>query len=195
MGEIHPIPKEKLICGVLLSREVPLSRVLPRLEAVWGPADHAGPRLEFPFTGYYQPEMGEDIGRVYLSFRDLVEPERLREIKRQSNLLEEEFLEEGKRRVNLDPGLLSLHRVILASTKDAGHRIPLGEGIYGEITLIYRSGHWHTLEWTYPDYGSSVCREEMAEIRRLFKLQRRREGGSSGEGSPGPEASDTLTSR
>jgi len=187
MGEIHSIPKEKLICGVLLSREVPLSRVLPRLESVWGPADHTGPRLEFPYTGYYEPEMGADIGRVYLSFRDLVEPERLREIKRQSNLLEEDFREGEGRRVNLDPGLLSLHRVILASTKDAGHRIPLGGGIYGEITLIYRSGQWQTLEWTYPDYGSSACRQEMAEIRRLFKLQRRRDGGSSGGGISGPE--------
>ena len=47
-------------------------------------------------------------------------------------------MQSSRRRVNIDRGFLSLSRLILATTKDNAHRIPLEKGIYGEITLLYQ---------------------------------------------------------
>jgi hypothetical protein len=47
---------------------------------------------------------------------------------------------------------LTLERVVLASTKDFSHRMYLQGGIFGEVTLICRTGGFHCLDWTYPDY-------------------------------------------
>ena len=180
MGEIVPFEREKLICGVLLSRDSGLDAVRDVLEKAFGPADFISPEFDFIYTRYYDAEMGTGIRRVYLSFQRLISPEQLPGIKITANRLETDFLTEAGRQVNLDPGLLSLGRVILASSKDAGHRIPLSGGIYGEVTLVYRFGRWQPLEWTYPDYQSEECREQMAEIRRIFKEQRKTVANLSG---------------
>jgi hypothetical protein len=73
--------------------------------------------------------------------------------------------------VNIDPGLLSLSRFILASSKDGSHRVPLCEGVFAEITLVYERGGYRALPWTYPDYRSSEYLDILAEIRKLYKAQ------------------------
>ena len=75
-------------------------------------------------------------------------------IKRETNDIEDRFREQGLRKVNLDPGLLSLPRFVLATTKDNAHRIPLEGGIYAEITLLFGKGTFRPLPWTYPDFRS-----------------------------------------
>ncbi len=62
-------------------------------------------------------------------------------------------MSDGKRQVNLDPGILSEERLILATGKNYTHRIYLRNGIYGDLTLIYGKGSYRTLPWTYPDYS------------------------------------------
>ena len=53
-----------------------------------------------------------------------------------------------KRSINLDPGYITLGKLVLASTKDHAHRIYLGQGIYAEVTLEYREGGWRSRDWT-----------------------------------------------
>ena len=81
---------------------------------------------------------------------------RLADIKRQTNAWEAEYAALGlhpePRPLNLDPGYITLAKLVLASTKDHAHRIYLGDGIYAEVTLAYRDRRWQPLEWTYPDY-------------------------------------------
>jgi hypothetical protein len=115
--------------------------------------------------------MGVPITRFFVSFLRLIDPGSLAGIKRQTNRLEELFAESGKRKVNIDPGLLNLSRFILASSKDGSHRIPLSGGIFAEVTLVYESGSYRPLEWTYPDYRSCEYRDILADIRRLYKAQ------------------------
>jgi len=55
--------------------------------------------------------------------------------------------------VNIDPGYIALEHVILATTKGYAHRIYLKNGIYADLTLIYRDGTYRPLDWTYPDYA------------------------------------------
>jgi hypothetical protein len=77
--------------------------------------------------------MGPGIGRYFVSFRRLVNPENLASIKIVTNEMEKEFASNAKRSVNLDPGLLALSRFVLATTKDTAQRIALRDGIYAEL--------------------------------------------------------------
>ena len=63
--------------------------------------------------------------------------------------------------------------MVLATTKDYSHRIYLGQGIYGEVTLRYRNGGFHPWEWTYPDYASPRYLEIFAQIRGIYVAQLR----------------------
>ena len=77
----------------------------------------------------------------------------LPEIKLTTNRLEEQWATpEGNRRINIDPGYLCLQHVVLATTKGYTHRPYLRDGIYADLTLIYRDKSFQPLEWTYPDY-------------------------------------------
>lgn len=154
MGTVKPFELELLVVAVLLSEPALKQELLARLEESFGPPDLISPELPFTYTRYYDEEMGTPISRFFICFRDLVEPQRLAEIKLLCSRLEEGFRREGRRKANLDPGLLSLSRFVLASTKNSSRRVPLASGIYGEVTLVYERGSFRPLEWTYPDYRS-----------------------------------------
>jgi hypothetical protein len=173
MGEIRPFTPEKLIAGVLISRSEFLPEVEGKLQVEFGPMDYRSGLFPFTFTDYYDREMGEEIFRCFFSFKELVDPAELAAIKLRCNELEQLFLEEGRRKVNLDPGLLSLGKLILASTKDNAQRVPLSRGIYGEISLIYRKKAFRPLPWTYPDYQSDRYHEILRHIRGLYAEQLR----------------------
>jgi hypothetical protein len=173
MGSPRAFPREKLVIGVLASPPAQSGPLLALLEGRFGPSDWASPPLPFTYTHYYDAEMGGPITRYFLSFRELVDPGSLARIKLATNRLEEELSHEGRRRVNLDPGLVSLSRFILASTKAGAHRIALADGIYAEITLIFQRGRVRAVEWTYPDYRSPEYLEILNHIRGLLKSQLR----------------------
>ncbi len=170
MGKENPFVREKLVMGLLISREehrIPLER---ELISLWGPFDLVAGPLGFEYTSYYDGEMGTPIRRWFYSFRDRVDPSLLASIKLETNRIEGLFLREGgMRTVNLDPGLMALHRFVLATTKDNAHRIPLRDGIYGETTLLYRKKDFEPLEWTYPDFRSRENRDILIKIRDLYR--------------------------
>ena len=174
MGSPGEFPAEKLVVGVLLSRPELKAGLLLRLGQGFGASDWVSPELPFSYTRYYDREMGGPILRFFVSCRELVDPARLAATKLQSNALEEEFRRPALRPVNLDPGLLSLARFVLASTKPAAHRVPLSGGIHAEIELLYEHGGFRPVEWTYPDYRSQEYRDILEHIRGLFKAQCRR---------------------
>jgi hypothetical protein len=177
MGQARDFEQEKLVVAVLLAASMDREAVLAALQGAFGPPDRVCGELAFDCTDYYAAEMGEGIRRLFYSARELVAPERLAALKISTNALEADFAEEGRRRVNLDPGLLSLGRLILASTKPAAHRIPLSGGIYAELTLVYEKGGFRALPWTYPDYRSSAYLAVLEELRNLYRRQRRPRGG------------------
>jgi len=58
---------------------------------------------------------------------------------------------------------------VLATGKDNAHRIYLGEGIFADLTLIFRAGTYRSLEWTYPDYADPVLIGILNSIRENYK--------------------------
>ena len=172
MGHEDCYQPHKLIVGVLLASDADLMSVADRLEAVFGTPDLRSDPLPFDFTDYYDHEMGPAIRRQFVSFAELVDPGRLADLKRRSNGVEAEFARvDGMRRANLDPGILSLSRLILATTKPSGHRIPIGQGMHAEITLLFVHGHYRPLEWTYPDFRSGAYDEFLLTVRTRYHEQ------------------------
>jgi hypothetical protein len=171
MGIAEPFLPEKMIIGVLSSRSDPFEGIASLLEKEFGTVDFESAAIPFTWTHYYDEEMGTPIYRKFFAFQQLWKPEELARIKKRANQLEELWSREGKRRVNLDPGLLSTGRLILASTKGPGHRIALRDGIYAEITLFYRAKQFQPLPWTYPDFRSELYQEILSEIRELYRRQ------------------------
>ena len=115
----------------------------------WGPLAAESPRFDFHETDYYEPTMGPGLRKTFFTFAELIDPAELVAIKLQTNLWEEQYARgaqhEQPRPLNLDPGYLTLGKLVLASTKDFAHRIYLDRGIYAETTLFYRRHRWQRL--------------------------------------------------
>ena len=136
--------------------------------------DHRSGVIPFNFTNYYAKEMGVSVERVFFSFERLIEADQLPEIKRKTNALEEELARPKTtvtRPVNLDPGYLEHAKVILASTKNFYHRIYLGGGIFGEVTMHFRNNAYQFFPWTYPDYQSGAYQEFFLQVRKIYRTQ------------------------
>jgi len=150
-AEPHPV---KLIASLFSPSQSLLDEIMEALPGRFGPTDRVSPPLMFDRTTYYAREMGWPLHRRFVSFKALVSPERLVEIKIETNALEERYLTEGKRRVNIDPGYVALERLVLATGKNYVHRIYLSRGIYADLTLVFSKGSFSPLPWTYPDYAT-----------------------------------------
>ncbi|HEX4999725.1 MAG TPA: DUF4416 family protein [Terriglobia bacterium] len=174
MGAIHQFNPVKLFTGALVSSRSWIPEIEERLTALYGPIDHRSETLPFDFTDYYEKEMGFSIDRVFFSFTTLIDAQRLPEIKQVTNALEGEFAGRGgkvTRPVNLDPGYLENAKVVLASTKNFYHRIYLGDGIFGEVTMRFSNNTFQFFPWTYPDYQSSDYQEFFMRVRQIYRSQ------------------------
>jgi hypothetical protein len=171
----HPSEAEdvKLISSLFSSEEALIQKIIPELETMFGPADWISKGLLFDRTRYYAREMGWPLFRRFVAFRDLISPDSIVDIKLKTQALEEECLLESKRQVNIDPGYISLERLVLATGKNYTHRIYLSKGIYADLTLIFHRGTFRTLEWTYPDYAAYEVIEYFNDIRKRYKDQLR----------------------
>lgn len=166
-------PTAKLFLGLLGSSEKDLDAATTELQTCYGLIDLAGPAFPFSFTTYYNEEMGDRILRQFASFQTLLDPGRLRAIKKQTMAIEAKMSVGGKRRANLDPGYLNLSTVVLATTKDASYRVYLGDGVYAQPTLFFRAGEFWPFEWTYADYRQRETLSFFHEVREQLKRQLR----------------------
>ena len=168
----RPYQESMLFMGILSTRGFP-DILRERLEEAFGPIRHIYPAIPFTFTDYYDDEMGKGIERFFISFSRLASPDSLAEAKIATNRLEEAFAEDGRRKVNLDPGLISEASVILATTKNRAHRIAIGHSLYAEVTLIYQSHGFTSFPWTYADYRSAEVQAMLLDMRRDYLALRR----------------------
>ncbi len=158
MADLKIPPPGKVIIGVITRDLDVLASAQVLLEKELGPVQEKSPVIDFDFTDYYEVEMGKNLLRLWLSFDQQVIPDKLLEIKLAVMAIEEKFLDaNGKRRINLDPGILTLCKLVLATTKNYYHRIYLGKGIHAEVTLFYRHNNFEPLDWTYPDYRTETA--------------------------------------
>jgi hypothetical protein len=168
-------PKVKLISSLFCPDEDLLGRVIQEMEGHFGPADWKSEKLVFDRTRYYANEMGWPLYRRFISFSRLIAQDALVGVKLLTNTLENGHLAETGRTINIDPGYVSLERVILATGKNYIHRIYLSRGIYADLTLVYHAGTFKPLSWTYPDYADEKVIRYFNTVRAEY-LHSLREG-------------------
>ena len=166
----------KPICGILTGNKDSLPEVLSSLENYFGKADIVGKWIPFDHTNYYEPEMGPNLSRCFVSFENLVEPFKSGEFKNHIKEIEENFSVNGKRMVNLDPGYLDANKVVLITGKHGGHKIALSLGIWADMLLWYNKG-WVALPWAFPDFRDGRLFPVFTKIRIHFKEQLRSRPG------------------
>jgi len=173
MGKPRTPQPVKLIVSAFAPDGALLAEAKAALHAEWGEIDFESDLLPFDHTTYYEAEFGRGLMRRIWAFERLADPGRLAAIKLCTNKLEQRWCEDGKRKVNLDSGYVSMSKLVLATTKNHGHRIYLGDGIYAEVTLQYREQAFRPWPWTYPDYATPEYCALFAEVRRRYIAQLR----------------------
>lgn len=191
MSAPQPARDVKPVASILAAAPARIAEALADLAAMFGKPDFVGAVEPFAFTAYYASEMGSPLWRRFVSFEALVPPESLPEMKTATNRLEEDSRVDGRRRINIDPGYIALPHLILATGKGYTHRPYLRDGIYADLTLVFRAGSFQPLPWTYPDYAREETIGMMNRIRAKYVLQLHRIGGTTGsardrqDGPPG----------
>ncbi len=175
MGAIYDFEPEKLIIGVIYSDTGVYEAAMSLLKEEFGETDGECEEFSFSdeFSTYYDEELGGKGQRIIYSFKRLVDPARQAEIKEFTNELEAKLSEGGKRKINLDPGFINHGRVMLATTKETGFRVPLKRGIYTELTLFWAKGEWHKFPWTYRDYQSEKVQTFLKKTRKAYLEERK----------------------
>jgi hypothetical protein len=153
MGKLKDPDPAKLFMSLIAIDDDIFEQGVRDLRLTFGEVDTISERFAFDLTDYYTPEMGRPLFRHFITFVRLIPIPTLPDIKKATNHLEEKYAAmDGNRRANIDPGYICLQHVILATTKGYTHRPYLRDGIYADLTLIYRNRSFQPLEWTYPDY-------------------------------------------
>ena len=146
-------------------------QLLGDLEDRFGPADHVSEPFVFDQTDYYDAELGSPITRRLVTFETLRPLDELADIKLFTNGLEERCAEGGNRLFNLDPGFITRERLVLATGKNFSHRIYLKDGIWADLTLIWRKKGWQDFPWTFPDYAGDDMKSRLTKLRQSYKTK------------------------
>jgi hypothetical protein len=178
MAEPNPSPQPALLVVAAFSRYPQvLEWACHRLEGEFGPTIFQSFPYRFDQTDYYESTMGRELWKQLLAFRDLVRLDSLADTKLKTNFMEREIAETKKymelRPLNLDPGLLTLGKFMLATMKDQAHRIYVGKGVFAEVTLRFKSGAYDVWPWTYADYRQPQVAAFLGDARHVYTLQTR----------------------
>jgi hypothetical protein len=174
MGHIKNYPPVKYFASITFSSEDILQEIKQLLQELISPIDNSSAIFPFSqFTSYYETEMGIDLKKVIVTFKELKPAELLPDIKLASNQLELKYQKNSKRQINVDPGYVCAAKMILATTKDYDHRIYLNRGIFGDIHYRFRQGIFQSNEWTYPDYQQDFIIAFFKAVREKYLVQLR----------------------
>lgn len=187
MGEIKKEYIVKLICGILFNpnwcgekfNTSDISTTISIINSILEKElknfgvkkiDLISDVFDFNFSNYYCEEMGEKLFRYWVSFNPNLKAKNLYSIKIFTNDLEKKYFSDssGNRKVNLDPGFIEGSKLVLFSTKNYSHRIYLEDGIFAEVTLVYKNKQFQTLEWTYPDYKTPSAIDFFTKVRNIY---------------------------
>jgi len=167
------IPKDpslvKFVTSVIYADPMLREEGISLLKKRWGEVDLREDGISFFHTDYYAKEFGSPLFRSFFSFKRLYQREDLVAAKLFSNGVENRLAKgDGQRSINIDPGYLTDGQLVLATGKNYSHRIYLGEGIFADLTLIYKEGGYQSLPWTYPDYKEAQLQMLLLKMREIY---------------------------
>lgn len=155
MARVQTPPPARVIVSIIYSSIDALADSLKLLEKQFGRVQCE--TLEIAYTGgRYTEEMGHNLLRRFYSFHRLFDRDRLPAIKATCNKIERQFGDQVDdftfRTVNIDPGVLCPDNIVMASHREYNHRVYLGDGVFGELTLVWAKGRFVRLPWTNMDF-------------------------------------------
>jgi len=171
MGKPKKAEKKKLIAGIIYKDAEILKKAETQLVGRFGPIDCKSSEFPFVYTSYYEKEMGLNLKRKFIAFKQLIEIEKAYKVKLITNKLEHKLSLNKNRAINIDPGYISLSKLVLLTTKDYAHRVYLGGGIFGDLTMSFKEHSFHPGQYTYPDYRAKQCISFFNSIRAIYKAQ------------------------
>lgn len=163
-------PKAKLFMGIIFASEVHLYKIEKALNRKYGRVDYRSRPIRLDQTASSR-DGNRSQYRIFIAFEKLIKREDIAAIKLYSNKLEKRFVENSRRRVNIDPGYLTLSNVYIASCKEYFHRVYLKKGVYLENEYRYVSRRFQPWDWTYPDYRTAEYLAFFHDLRQLYYRQ------------------------
>jgi len=171
MGEpLRHIPV-KLVAGLISAKPSGFTAARPFLERKFGRIDNESRTLAFSCTSYYEKEFGRDLKRKFFSFEKLARLNGNHRVKLYTNSIEKKLSGKDSRTVNIDPGYVSLAKMVLFTTKNRSHRIYIDKGIYADLALQFENRSFRALPWTYPDYRSADYIDFFNSVRSAYAEQ------------------------
>ncbi len=187
MSTAVPFDSVMPVCGIITRDSGIADSACSDLIDIWGPIETLSPSFPFTQTSYYHAEMGTPLLRRFVAFKKLVDPSELVRLKLESNKLEAAMADlDGHRTVNLDPGILSLANLLIATCKNHYHRVPMRDGVYAHMEYVFKHGDFSFLPWTYPDFMTAEYLDFFRGLRQIYKnrlkesLQAIESGGGNG---------------
>jgi len=170
MGAVKKHPPCRQIIAAFSKYESALDRLWQRVSTELSPIAILSPCFPFTESSYYRSTMGDPLHKQIAMLSEWYDPAELATHKLLSHQWETESAQgnhsDVQRPLNIDPGYMSMTKLVLASTKNREHRLYLRDGIYAEVTLAFRDQQWVPLPWTYPDYQREDFRVFFHECRR-----------------------------
>lgn len=165
----------KLILGVLFAKKDLVEPALEEFSTTMNGVQRQSALHVFDETTYYQAEMchGQQttLWRKFISFSGMVSLEESIFWKKRSQAVENRFRLNNKRQINLDPGYVDLHKVVLLSAKEGGHKVYLGQNVWADMVLMKKKGGYESFPWTFPDLRSHQYDEWFLNVRTDFKKE------------------------
>lgn len=169
----EPLPV-KLVFSILYVRVEILQVVCQKIVEQFGEIDKKSAPHAFPYPAFYNQEMGDNISRQFIAMKKLVARGQLVTHKLYTNDLEHEISKvhgQSARLANIDPGHLAAEKFVLATGKNYTHRIYLDQGVFADLTLMFKDGQYRPLPWTYPDYGENPANSFLNALRSEYLTQ------------------------
>ncbi|UCF37566.1 MAG: DUF4416 family protein [Acidobacteriota bacterium] len=175
-NRIQSAPLVKVFFAIATSTEGYHRACEDRLQEEFGPLGSRSALYEFSkFSQYYDVEMTGPVWKYLVSLAEPCPADQIIPIKLSVEKIQEEFAVEREgavcRTVNIDPGYVNGWQVVLSTVKNYGHRLYMGQGIFCEVTLLFRKRRFEALPWTFSDYSSALVLDYLTELRGEFRDQ------------------------
>lgn len=174
MARIQKPPPAKLIVSIIYSSMDALAECISNLEKKFGRVMSETLEIKCEQEAKYREEMGENLVRRFYAFEADIPRDALPQIKSICHKLEPDFSDTIDdyhfRTVNIDPGILTPSALVMASHKEAGHKIYLKDGVFAEVSMIYAHGGFYRLPWTNSDFCDDEAIQFFEEVRNSFDI-------------------------
>lgn len=159
--------KAKLFIGIIYRNKDVYNKVLNELIKKFGPLENDSIEYNFDqFTNYYEKELGKNLLKKIIVFKNLIDRVYLADIKVFTNNLEEKYSVNNKRTINLDPGYLTKQQLVLASVKNTPYKVYIGKGIFAHLTYYFGKNKCIEALRTFPDFRDKKVQMFFVKIKK-----------------------------